>query len=429
MSSSPAPAAPGFLSGRLRFAALLAAVLGLAPVCAQESSPAPVEAPKTAAPFRAPTANVTTPPSELAPVPANLAPIPPSNAAEDLQDRRDSLEGDIRYSKAKLEAARKRMDVMQAVGKAEDADRLNGEIKDWEARIKNAREQLAQVDEEISRSGAAADSGPLQGGEEIILPGNNVELFVNEDTSFNGRYQVRRAGYIILPQVGRVLVAGKTISQAETAIRKALQATQLRKATVMLERFEGISDAPGPLIYLSGEFTNPRPYRIPAGTAPTLVSVMLSAGGWTDRADLTRVKVMRMAANRSVTETVNVKKILAGGDAAGGDLGSDLTLTEGDVVVIPSGSVNLIYVTGRVKKSGSYRVGEGEKLTAYGAILQSGGFDNFADKKKVHVLRSMPDGTKARLPMNIIDIEKGKRPDIVLQPNDIVVVPEKWFSW
>jgi hypothetical protein len=74
-------------------------------------------------------------------------------------------------------------------------------------------------------------------------------------------------------------------------------------------------------------------------------------------------------------------------------------------------------------------VGEGEKLTAYGAILQSGGLDHFADKKKVHVLRSMPDGTKAKLPMNIVDIEKGKRPDVVLQPNDIVVVPEKWFAW
>ena len=46
----------------------------------------------------------------------------------------------------------------------------------------------------------------------------------------------------------------------------------------MIERFEGVSDEAGPTIYLSGEFKNPRPYRIPAGTAPTLVSVILSAG-------------------------------------------------------------------------------------------------------------------------------------------------------
>ncbi|MEI7774370.1 MAG: hypothetical protein WCK17_06310, partial [Verrucomicrobiota bacterium] len=101
----------------------------------------------------------------------------------------------------------------------------------------------------------------------------------------------------------------------------------------------------------------------------------------------------------------------------------------GDVIVIPSGALNLIYVTGRVKKAGSYRVGEGEKLTAYGAILQSGGLDHFADKGGIHILRSMPDGTKAKLPCSIKDVEKGRRPDIILQANDIVVVPEKWFSW
>lgn len=389
---------------------------------------APAADPAKPASFRAPVAGLSGEAAPAAVAPGELSPIPKGNLHEELLDRRDSLEGEIRYGKAKLDAGRKRVEVLQAVGKTEEADKLNGEIKDWEARIKNAREQLAQVEEELGKSAGAGDTAPMQSGEEIILPGNNLELFVNEDTSFNGRYQVRRGGYVILPQVGRVLVAGKTISQAEMAVRKALQATQLRRATVMLERFEGPNDEAGPMIYLSGEFRNPRPYKIPAGTAPTLISVMLSGGGWTDRADLNRVKVMRMAGNRPVTETVNVKKILAG-DTTGGDLGSDLTLTEGDVIVLPSGSVNLIYVTGKVKKAGSYRVGDGEKLTAYGAILQSGGFDHFAAKKNVHVLRSMPDGTKAKLPMNIVDIEKGKRPDVVLQPNDIVVVPEKWFSW
>ncbi len=345
-------------------------------------------------------------------------------------DRRDSLEGEIKYGKNKIETAKKRAEVLKSLGKSEEAERMNNEIKEWQARINNNREQLAQVEDEIGKSkkGNETESSPqLQNGEEVILPGNNLEVWVNEDTSFNGRYQVRRGGYIILPQIGRVIVAGKTISQVENAVRKALQATQLKHASVMVERFEGISDEPGPLIYLSGEFKNPRPFRVPAGTSPTLISVLLSSGGWSDRADLTHVKVMRMAANRSVVEEVNVKKILEGNPSAGG-LGQDITLTEGDVIVIPSGTMNLIYVTGRVKKSGSYRVNEGEKLTAYGAILQSGGFDHFADKSGVHILRSMPDGTKAKLPCSIKDVEKGRRPDIVLQANDIVVVPEKWFS-
>lgn len=373
-------------------------------------------------PFRAADAGLAT---DQASAPAAAAPAAAASSVEDLLDRRDTLENELRSNRSRLETSRRRAEVLQSLGKTEDADRLKSDVQDIEARIRNAREQLTQVEEEINRTQQSGDPA-LTSGEEVILPGNNLELWVNEDTSFNGRYQVRRAGYVILPQVGRVQVAGKTIGQAEAAVRKALQATQLRRATVMIERFEGVTDEPGPMIYLSGEFNSPRPYRIPAGTAPTLVSVILSSGGVSERADLTRVKVMRMAANRSVVEEVNVKKILEG---ASGGLGNDVTLTEGDVVVVPSGSLNLVYVTGRVKKPGSYRVGENEKLTVYGAVLQSGGFDHFADLGDVHVLRAMPDGTKAKLPVSIKEVQKGRRPDVILQPNDIVVVPEKWFSW
>jgi protein involved in polysaccharide export with SLBB domain len=137
---------------------------------------------------------------------------------------------------------------------------------------------------------------------------------------------------------------------------------------------------------------------------------------------------MRVAANKPVADEVNVKRILDGQIGAGG-LGADITLTEGDVIVLPSGSLNLVYVTGRIKRPGSYRITEGEKLTVYGAVLQSGGFDHFASLSNTHILRAMPDGTKAKIPINIKEVQRGRKPDIILQPNDIIVVPEKWFSW
>ena len=96
-----------------------------------------------------------------------------------------------------------------------------------------------------------------------------------------------------------------------------------------------------------------------SGTAPTLVGVILSSGGVTDKADLSKVKVMRMAANKGVVEEINVQAIL---DGKG--LGSDVTLSEGDVVIIPVGQPNLVYVTGNVKRQGSYKLVPGERLTA-----------------------------------------------------------------
>jgi polysaccharide biosynthesis/export protein VpsN len=340
--------------------------------------------------------------------------------ADDLEEQRETLEGEVRYSKAKLEAARKQQALQAATGDVEKADALDQEIKDWDTRYREGMSKLAEIDAE-SNTGFSGGHGTDSG---LVVPGENLELFVTEDPSFDGRYQVRRGGYIILPQVGRIMVAGKSIDGAEAAVRKALQASQLQRATVMIERIAGLDVASGPRIFLSGEFRAPRAYRIPAGTAPTLVSVIISSGGVTDRADLTRVKVMRMAANKGVVEEVNVKRILEGTG-----LTSDLTLGEGDVVIVPPGESNLIYVTGNVKRQGSYHLATGEKLTVYGAILQSGGFARFANQRKVHVLRTMPDGTKAKLPVDVVAIQKGDRPDVLLERHDIIVVPEKFFSF
>lgn len=377
--------------------------------------------------FRTPNATLK---SNAAALESGGTPIEGASDLESLIDRRDSLDAEIRYSLNRIESDRKRAQVHQGLNQAEEADRLLTQVRDAEARIRASRSQLAQIEDEINRLqvNTSERGHGATVGDEVILPGENLEVIVNEDSGFNNRYVVRRGGYIIMPGIGRVSVAGKTVTQAERDISSSLRQTQLKRATVTVERFQGVNDESGSVVYLAGEFRNPRPYKIPNGTSPTLISVMLSSGGWTDRADLTRVKIMRVARNKPVANEVNVKRILDGQVGSGG-LGADITLTEGDVVVLPSGSLNLVYVTGRVKRPGSYRVTEGEKLTVYGAVLQSGGFDHFASLSRTHILRAMPDGTKAKIPVDVKEVQRGRKPDVILQPNDIVVIPEKWFSW
>ena len=341
---------------------------------------------------------------------------------ENLAEQKETLESELRYAKSKLEAARKRLDVESIAGHAEESDKWQQEVNDWQTRIKALQSQVAQVDGQVQ--GAIQQMHPPAAEDSLILPGDNLEVFVVEDASFNGRYQVRRGGYIILPAVGRIAIAGKTLPAAEAEVRKALEMTQLQHATVMVEKVEGSDIESGPVIYLAGEFKTPRPFSIPAGTRATVVSVILSCGGVTDKADLTRVKVMRVVANKSVVEEENVEKILEGSG-----LTSDLTLNSGDVLMIPAGSSNVIYITGRVVRPCSLPLRPGDRLSAYAAILQSGGFAAFADLKKVYVLRSSPDGTKVKIPVNVVAIQHGHAGDIPLLGNDIIIVPEKFFSF
>jgi polysaccharide export outer membrane protein len=340
---------------------------------------------------------------------------------EDLAEKRQTLLGETRYAKAKLDQAQKQFEIQTAAGNLEKAEHLDQEVKDWQARFSAAKAQLEEIDKQFAGSAQGARGTPA---EEVVVPGENLEVFVNEDPSFNGIYQVRRGGYIIMPQVGRIAVAGKTLSAAEAAVKRALQSSQLHNASVMIERKQGADIENGPLIYLAGEFREPRPWHIPSGITPTLVNVILSSGGLTDKADLTRVRVMRIAANKSVVEEVNVAKILEGSG-----LTSDITLGEGDVITVPAGPSNLVYVTGNVVHQGSFSMKQGERISAYAAILQNGGFSRFADQRHVFVLRALPDGTKAKLPVDITAIKKGQRPDVQLQTGDIIVIPEKFWSF
>jgi len=357
------------------------------------------------------------------PAPGDAATLGESQAETDnLAEQKETLESELRYAKSKLDAARKRLDVESMAGHAEESDKWQQEVTDWQTRVKALQSQLSEVEGEVQ--GAIPQMQPPAPEDTLILPGDNLEVFVVEDASFNGRYQVRRGGYIILPAVGRIAVAGKTLPAAESEVRKALETNQLQHATVMVEKVEGSDVESGPVIYLAGEFKTPRPFVIPSGTKATVVSVILSCGGVTDKADLTRVKVMRVVGNKSVVEEENVEKILEGSG-----LTSDLTLNSGDVLMIPAGSSNVIYVTGRVIRPCSLPLRPGEKLSAYAAILQSGGFSAFADQKKVYVLRASPDGTKVRIPVNVVAIQHGHAGDIPLLGNDIIIVPEKFFSF
>jgi protein involved in polysaccharide export with SLBB domain len=353
-----------------------------------------------------------------------------SRSEDELIDQRAALDAELRLLKSKREAALRRAEVQAAIQNSEQADKAAQDAEDIDARIEGVEAQLSALDGELAASNQPTPSAGLPGhqgadaGPDVILPGENIEVFVKEDSTFNGRHQIRRGGYIILEQVGRIYVAGKTLPEAEKAIRVALESSQLRRATVLVERLEGVDVETGPVVYLSGAFKSPRPYRIPSGTAPTLVSTILSCGGVTDKADLTRVKVMRIAAYKGVVEEVNVKRILEGAGLSG-----DIRLNDGDVVMIPATSENIVYFTGNVQKPGTHTLTPGERLSAYAAIISRGGFSRFANLKRVYVLRETSDGTKAKIPVNVIAIQKGQQPDISLEGNDIIVVPEKFFSF
>jgi polysaccharide export outer membrane protein len=81
-----------------------------------------------------------------------------------------------------------------------------------------------------------------------------------------------------------------------------------------------------------------------------------------------------------------------------------------------------IYVTGEVARAGAYPLLP--QMTALQALSSSGGFNQFARIKNIHILR-MVNGKKVTIPFNYKEAINGKNPaqDIELQPGDVIVVP------
>ena len=89
-----------------------------------------------------------------------------------------------------------------------------------------------------------------------------------------------------------------------------------------------------------------------------------------------------------------------------------------------------VYVTGQVRNKGGFDIPAGEALTVSKAILIAGGFSDFSDKRNVKLIRKTAGATKT-YEINVRDIwEKGKlEKDMLVQPNDLIVVPARLVNY
>jgi protein involved in polysaccharide export with SLBB domain len=137
---------------------------------------------------------------------------------------------------------------------------------------------------------------------------------------------------VIFPGIGRVSVAGLTPSAAEAAIRRGLEANQLKSATVMLERSSPARETSTQTItaFFSGSVSSPgkKVLSYIGGRRPTVYQGILEAGGFSRFADQRRVTVTRNTGQgRSTPIEVNIEQVRQGKVA-------DLSLGDGDIVTV-----------------------------------------------------------------------------------------------
>ncbi|HVZ52618.1 MAG TPA: polysaccharide biosynthesis/export family protein [Pseudolabrys sp.] len=176
---------------------------------------------------------------------------------------------------------------------------------------------------------AALASTSGQTGDYRIGPRDVLDISVFQVNDLNKSVQVNEDGSITLPLIGKVLVGGKTTSQAEEMIADLLRKRYMQspQVSVALKQY-------GQRVTVNGEVKGPRVLSVDGKV--TLSEAIASAGGLGELADSKRVHVARRVGNRVQDDIYDLNAIQSGQTA-------DPTLKGGDIVVVEQSGTQVVF--------------------------------------------------------------------------------------
>lgn len=249
-----------------------------------------------------------------------------------------------------------------------------------------------------------------------IGPKDLIEISVFGVQELNRRERVAETGKINLPLVGEVEVAGLTRTELEKRLAELLGDKLLQNPQVTVSIIEVQSRR----VFVLGAIRNPGPYQLPG--RQTLLHAIAEAGGLTPEAGNEIIITRKVDGDSTKSIKISVEELVLKGDDS-----LNIPLQPEDIVNIPVDKIVQIYVIGQVRTPGGQQVRKSAVPTLLRAISMAGGFSERASKGSVIVKRIDETGKEIQWKYNVDDIIKGKKKDVQLQENDVVIVPEKFI--
>ena len=159
----------------------------------------------------------------------------------------------------------------------------------------------------------------------LLHPGDLVELQVYKEEDMDRTLRISSQGTIAFPLIGNIKIAGLNISQAENKVEEELK-SYLKNPSVSIL----IKEYANKTLYVLGQVKKPSSISIPPEKNMTLLEAITSAGGFTDIAAVSRVKILRMENGTQRSIEVDVSQITKEGNKQ-----LDIALKPGDVVFVP----------------------------------------------------------------------------------------------
>jgi polysaccharide biosynthesis/export protein len=258
-------------------------------------------------------------------------------------------------------------------------------------------------------SAAVSSNNMLSRSSEILIgPGDLLEVSVYGAPDYTKQVRVGSDGEITLPMAGTLHVQGLTIAKAESLIAKCLSDGGFFNAPSVSVLAKELSTQ---AISVLGEVQKPGLY--PLLGDRNLFDAISAAGGTTPRAGNT-VSITHRA-DQGRPEIVKLSYGVTSSTP------SNVRVYPGDTVVVSKAGI--VYVVGDVHLPGGF-IMENSRMTILQAVAMAQGANSTASLDKSKLIRkSSPDGQPQEIPISLKKILSAKVPDMNLQPDDIVFVP------
>jgi polysaccharide export outer membrane protein len=277
--------------------------------------------------------------------------------------------------------------------------------------IQDPADELSRAAVPPVASAAMPEGGNLPA--QKIGPGDLLSIAVANSPELTRNFRVSADGALTLPLLTeKIAVAGRQPDQVQEEISQALVRDQIFVHPVVSVSVAEYRSVP---VSVTGAVRHPLTFQ--AIGNPTLLDAISKADGL-DANAAGEILVSSPTPNGSqLVRRVSVEQLIDGTDAT-----LNIRLYGGEVIRVPS--AGRVYVVGNVKRSGAFPLQDGDHTTVLKMIALTVGLQPYTNKEAYIYRREAGKNQRNEIPIPLSKIMERKAPDVELQANDILYIPD-----
>jgi polysaccharide biosynthesis/export protein len=274
-----------------------------------------------------------------------------------------------------------------------------------------------------ANSGKAPAANASAPSNYILGPNDEFSVYAPYAEDLSGKsYRVSPAGEVNLPKVGRIHAAGMSVSDLEAEVTEGLKA-YIKQPDVVIN----ITQFKGQPATVFGEVGNPGVVQLEG--RKTLIEVLTLAGGLRPTAG-SRIKITREISSAGLIPLASAR-IEGDYSMAEVNVSTIADRPSDNILILPKDYISvtkadIVYVTGEVHQPGGFVLNDRKSISVIDVLARAGGTGATAKRKDAVIYRQVSGEDLKTIPINIDDIYKIKALNVMLQPDDILYVPDSY---